>query len=691
MIRLEHELSERSRKYLEYAAREDDQIAGMDNETKKMIRVVYGDEGSASFGGIDGAPRYGAASTALNKPPMSPPLAKRRVSAEDDSFKERVEKFEKVSGGLQDKNMWKSWKYLLSQLSSPDGVPPPAVNGRGRTMEGNGKREEEREETNSPTGSVRSKRSTWSSRSNTNKTLSRRSKSAFGSKKITHPSNDTQIPPVPRSPMQQSPMMRSTRGKEERSRTDSTDVDSDREGANTWGTDASVEGSLSTAPSSFAGHSRIRTGSQSSKAGLSPVIASSNGPWQSMPQLAKPSVTSEVLMGDAPIVTRVIPNKVVLSSSSSSSVFNSSRDSALNNDAPATPAVVRRLRAESPDQPRRSVGPSDVPEDAKPEDEEVVAVSPKQGARDLQNNSSLMDSRRGLDTPSSERTYVARPGSSDSTSTSRPSSAAGQRLKRVPPPVVNSLHNPPSWDSAYSNNDGRDSMQNTYDSDLTVRPLHNVTLSNKNQNGHQRSLSNHSQTSADGATYDAFAAASRSKTDNNLQSHSFANGTSKGSLRSAKSRNATTPPNGLGGLANSNPWVLQSLHSANTSQQSLNGSTGSQRGASPVVASSSLDEVRTKLIPRKAAPSMHPPPPILPPPKYAPPQPPLSSSEGSSDHHDSRQPALTSGIPVSRSRSSVTSSSNSGHSPSNNFLASFQSASRRPSLSESVQSAGTFG
>ena len=58
LVRLEHEYSARSKKQVELEAQDSDLIASTEDE--KKIKVTYGPEGSASLGGIGGAPRYGA-------------------------------------------------------------------------------------------------------------------------------------------------------------------------------------------------------------------------------------------------------------------------------------------------------------------------------------------------------------------------------------------------------------------------------------------------------------------------------------------------------------------------------------------------------------------------------------------------------------------------------------------------------
>lgn len=639
-------------------------------------------------------PRYGATSNALPKPPAlaSPLRDKAKVSILDESAGESVRGQSGREEGLpREKNIWKSWRFLLSQLSSPDGVPPPVTNTeRGRSTEQAVTRMNALEDSNrrqsqgdarqqsSPAGSIHSKMSTWSVRSNPTKTLSRRSKSTFGTRKLAR-SHDSQVPPIP-------PPAPSAHG--ERTRNDSTDLDSDRDASTNWGTDVSLESSLSTAPSSFAGHSRMRTGSQSSKIShVTPAAANGasglpSGQWQSQPQLARPSVTSEVLMPDHAAVMRISPGKHAPSSSLPS----------LSQSWSTAPVqTFQQLRIDSATPPRRSLAPSDVPEDARPDDEEIANLSPPSRGPDTFPLSSSSASNR----PSSSRSAAIRPGSSDSVASSRPGSSSSRRTKRLPPPVV-SAYQATSWDSAYVKSDGQDSVLSS-DSDRTVRPGQRFIPAPtpvQVARAHQRTYSNHLQSSIDGFTSTYDVAAPRGSYEPVSRSHPLpAEPTRSTSTATTRNGNAAypdyhrTPTSSNAGQA-SNAWVLQSLHSTNGSHKGGSpGGTVTPNG-SPVVRSSS-EETRARMIPKKA-----------PPPMYAPPQPPSKSSQSSSTSRRSSSPygsdqergpaAAFTGLTVSHSHSSV-SSSLDGHGPHNGFLATSQSGSRRPSISDSIRSVGTFG
>lgn len=119
LIRLEHELSQRSRQYVEYAAGAGDLIAGFEGQVP-ATQVIYGDRGSARGGGIGGVPRYGARSMAgpatMVPMPAKVPRGRRGQSKEET---------EQEAPGLE--RGWKSWKNVLANLNSPDHLPPPAA------------------------------------------------------------------------------------------------------------------------------------------------------------------------------------------------------------------------------------------------------------------------------------------------------------------------------------------------------------------------------------------------------------------------------------------------------------------------------------------------------------------------------------------------------------------------------------
>ncbi|UZJ57087.1 hypothetical protein CBS101457_006407 [Exobasidium rhododendri] len=695
LIRLEDELSERSRACHEHVATEDDLVATMDKEMDKMIQVVYGDEGSASFGGIDVTPRYGATSSAPSKPPLSPSTSRTRASSEGllvTPSKERVDRSAKMSTeDLHNKNVWKSWRYMLSQLSSPDHVPPPLVS---KSVNRRDSKQEERvEETMSRAGSVQSKRSTLSSGSTSSKGFSRRSKSISGSKNLGRTVND-------------SPQFASISSRGSRNNSTTTEVDSDKEGNTNGTTDYSYVGSFSTAPSSLNGHSRHRTGSNSSKNGVSPTVISSQ--WSASiasrhsivqaANLNKPQVTSEVLVGDSPIVTRIVPKRGVKSPLRD--------DVARIKEVEVNPSTaLQRLCADSSDQPRRSLAPSDVPEDANPEEEDFSSLTPKQAFLDLHSDKSP------------DRTSALTEG----LTTSRPSSTTGRKTRRVPPPVVSSY--PSSWDSAYVKGEGVDTMQKPDESDILIRPMRDATLFtnpfNEQQSQQQAAKKGQSQgngSTAEGANTSNNATPTKAKKEgNNLRSLPFVKSTVK-SMKSKQTPNFSpssptaktddtvngSTGSAISGPTNNNAWVLQSLQSTNISPKRL---TATKRRSSipehtlstlPMTSSSHLDDVRMKTIPRQNPPPLYPPP-VAPAPSYAPPPPPkpttkpsLSPSSSSSSHqHHEEGAALISGLPDFARRSSVTASYYDGYSSSNALQSSLNS--RRPSIAESVLSNRTFG
>lgn len=689
LIRLEHELSERSRKYLEYAVVEGDMIASMQRDSDNMIQVVYGEEGSARHGGIDGVPRYGAASFAPDNPTASSSkVAKRRKSFDipkpSPSRSEKPDKSED-GGSMEDKNMWKSWKNLLSQLSSPDGVPPPLVEKRGRN--GSGKVEEA--DFTSFNGSAGS-----SSPSSSDKktTLPRRSKSPFG-KRMSRSTGKSTPPPLPNSP---SPALNGRTFKDKTHRPGSFDADNEDLKTN-WGTDTSVSGSImSTAPSSL---SHKRVGSQSSRKSVNPVRLSASGsssnghnPWKATPQLAKPSVTSEVLMADSPVITRVVPTSASVTPSSSSTNHAFSQQVGpknANNEHNGSPGVQEILPL-----PRRSVGPSDVPEDARPDEEEIVTPSL------IPNLSKPMPQipNQGSDTPISTLTGsrgMARNASGDS--------SMARRSKKVQPPIVNSQYGPQTWDTTYSSrsNDGHDGLQTSADSDLTATGYH------ANASYRQRPRSHTVTSSMDGLKSPSTEAILLSSPEVPGLSHPYSNGrlsrsSSISPLKASHHPLERQRTNTNNSVTSGTNLVLQSLSPANGSQASLHGSADTI-AASPtsIVQSISDDGNKIRIIPRKA-----------PPPMYAPPQPPIKqqsqqpvqddaitptradpilyskNSPDSSDPH--QQHRQTNPLLLVASRSS-SSSEGQGYSPTNTFTSSFQPSSRRASAAESIQSAGTFG
>lgn len=690
LIRLEDELSERSKQYYEYAAKEGEMIAGFDPGTGKLVQVVYGDEGSAAHGGLDGVPRYGAASIAPAKQ-LASPVSRGRALA--DHARDGSSTAGSVENGGHEKNMWTNWKHLLAQLSSPDDMPPPIVLTRSRkNSEALNRSEGEREPR--------------SDRSNATRTLPRRrAKSPFGRKR--HATQDDAAPPVPLVTPPRSNGYSNGHGRQ--GWVDPLDGEAEESKPAAWDGDRSVRNSISsTPPSSQFSHARFGSQSSSHTANHSPLAtaltksASSSGHTKVVLPPAKPAVTSEVLMVDGPIITRRASRS--FSSPPSSPLASQPMSQRSNSMAPLTlPVHATQIESQQPDhhqqdlEPRRSSGPSDVPEDADPEDDDVssqpspyktspyskplpLTPSPKTATRQLSTStSSPLSWAKG---------FGRRTGSSDGTSSPLPTTPKGRLGRRPQPPVVTSQYSPTSWDSAYTRIHDRPS-----DADIASRPKH-LSL-DAHSNGLHRSPSSlyhsHSQSHLDDDL-------DRSKPS---LSHPFSNG-----------RRSRTPSllaaKGVDGLSESpksppipspaRNLVLQSLSTDNGSQHSFK-HFDTSRSTTPVVVSASsqghsMDDHRSRMIPRKAPPPMYAPP--SPPPHAASadqePSTPTANTPSSMIHILSMSPKETElGAPLQVAVSRSSSGEGLHHSPSSAFVHSFQSESRRASAADSLRSTGTFG
>lgn len=480
LIRLEDELSERSKQYLEYVAKDGDMIANMDSENNKALQVVYGDQGTAKHGGIDGVPRYGAASVA---PPISP-ISKRRMSMGERPSRGRTDaRRDPVDNGNQEKNMWKNWRVLLSQLSSPDDVPPPIVTARVRqssdTLAGR----------ESYHASRLSKDAGWGAASNPTRTLSRRSKSPFGRRRTPRSSEHDSPPPLPRATATP-PRSSNTHGAVawEKSLDGGAAEGNKSEGQ-------SVRNSISSTPPSSFGHARIGSQSSHHTVNSSPLVTvinsnSSSGhsrrPVSASPQIA--TVTSEVIMADGPITTRRTPRQI---SSPPLSPQRESMDTSHESRVESTSnapllSTLKQVDYESQHEagPRRSSGPSDVPEDANPDEDESFASQTSLHTKPLPQMpptpSPRTISRQVAVSPSSSPLQWARGlGRNRSASTDGPSSPLSgisklRSRKGMPPaPPVPNSYTANSVDSGY----GSGSLGLTSDSDVKLTSLEPYTKS----------------------------------------------------------------------------------------------------------------------------------------------------------------------------------------------------------------------
>lgn len=321
LIRLEHELSQRSRTLMAYE--EDKSRVLMADPNGKGVegwtRFTYGENNSASVGGIDATPRHGAASMMSKKGQyISPHAQGRTISApklNSNTFNEREIKqsgeaatHEPVlltasksttssSSTKSDKNIWKHWKSVFQQLSSADDKPPPLVLSRNWPSDDvNGKAQSIRSSRKSFSGSAPGlPRSRSSSRlKDLGKSSLRRGSLAAGSKdsgsKHAHErsaSND--IPSVP--PLFATLEAQNAAINNQKPAYHTIDSENSDRDASTGGTDGSLSSHISTAQTSLMGassHGSVRYGSSNG----APSLANGNQNYQ----LARPAVLSEVLM-----------------------------------------------------------------------------------------------------------------------------------------------------------------------------------------------------------------------------------------------------------------------------------------------------------------------------------------------------------------------------------------------------------
>ncbi|MCO5556092.1 hypothetical protein L7F22_009636 [Adiantum nelumboides] len=332
LIRLEHELSQRSRTLLAYE--EDKNRSLMADPSGKGLdgwtRFTYGENNSASSGGIDATPRHGAASMISKKGQSISPYAQgRTVNAPKlNNFNgtfERVPKSQGEAATLEpvsatanistssssstksDKNIWKHWKSVFQQLSSADDKPPPLVLSRNWPSDevnghaGNGKAQSIRSSRKSFSGGSAPglPRSRSSSRlKDLGKASLRRGSLAAASStkdsvsnKHTHErSSSNDIPSVP-------PLFATLEAQNaalaanQKSASHTVDSENSDRDASTGGTDGSLSSHISTAQTSLMGtssHGSLRYGSNNG----TPALANGNQNYQ----LARPAVLSEVLM-----------------------------------------------------------------------------------------------------------------------------------------------------------------------------------------------------------------------------------------------------------------------------------------------------------------------------------------------------------------------------------------------------------
>jgi peroxiredoxin len=644
LIRLEDELSERSKQYQEYVAKDGDMIANMDSENNRTLQVVYGDQGTAKHGGIDGVPRYGAASVAPPKESVLP-TSRRRLSIGERPSRGRSDTQTSVENGGHEKNMWKNWKTLLSQLSSPDDVPPPIVTSRVRQSS------DSFASRDSPNGSRQSRDAGWGAPSNPTRTLSRRSKSPFG-KRAPRLSETASPPPVPRAT--------ATPPRVSSGRLGWVDpLDGEAEGVKSAGN--SVRNSISSTPPSSFGHARIGSQSSHHTVNSSPLVtvinSNSSSGHSKVPVSASSKaamVTSEVLMVEGTITTRRTSSMRLSSPplSPQRASMSQNQDAAVktNGNTPLL-STLKQMDDTLQDEasPRRSSGPSDVPEDATPDQDDMTASQTSLNTKPLPQTpptpSPRIATRQLAISPSSSPLQWARGlGRNRSASTDGHSSPlAGisklRSKKGIPPPVVTSSYAANSVDSGY----GSGSLGLSSDSDIKLTSLEPFTkTANTRMHRSVSSLSQRLEPTLTTSLENVPMPISNHPISSGRRSRTHSLAYSNGHEDGRRTPTMSSPGRGV-----ASSLVLESLSVDNLSHHSLH----------HIDSSNTTDDTRTRLIPRKA-----------PPPLYEPPTQVIAKSP-----IEEKEPPP----------------SNEG-SPLQSYSHSFQD-SRRASAAGSVRSTGTFG
>lgn len=350
LIRFEHELSQRSRQVMRYHSTAGDLISGQRNADEAALRVMYGDANSAAAGGIDYAPRYGAA-------PMS---------TSSGAF-----------GKLpSESNRWRHWKTLFANhttprnsTNTPRSASPTSSHARRSSAA------TDKSSLMSLQKPQRFRRMPGLPRSRSSNRLKESARGLLDFPDSDPPANRVSIvqaPPVP-------PLPSDTTGKGTTSKTShkahgSESIDRETYG---WNTESSLSSHASTAATSLGVHQmRPNSTSLTGPLGL-------GGP--------NPNVTSEVLMAaDKPTqpgqALRPVPVNGVLPTSVSQPIVQRSSVSDTTSAAdeprvsPIRPPrhssrVVSRLPNSTSSPIPRSQGPRDVPQDEASADSDLSSRS----------------------------------------------------------------------------------------------------------------------------------------------------------------------------------------------------------------------------------------------------------------------------------------------------------------------------